>query len=530
MDDTPERPEGAETPDQSPGAEALAAATPTAFEDPDLDFDQPPVAVIPIVTYDPALDQRAFAYEPAVPPKPALPPRSVAGAALLNLTGLGLGYAYLRDRAMLVVALVGTASLVATAFVTDAAGHAWVWRGITLGWLVGLGAHAAYLAGRRGPGAAQRKPVLAGVAAVVVVAAAYAGYGFAGAGAYDRGVAAQAAGDCATALDEFEAVTGPYELTLSSDVLDAGRRVTECADFQKGVEAGRRRDYDTAIAVYERLRTEHPDSPLTPYIRANLADTHFVKATSWREPVTMVDARVSVDTLLMLRREFADTPAGKKAPKAIADMFAAAAKPYGEGKFCDSLPVLQYFAGLAPSSAGKKVVADANAYRARSLYECGLGQVRQNQYTEATATLGTFLTAYPNDGGVPQARSALIAAKVAAAAQVPLPVPAPFGGNDPGRVLVTFYNDSASPVTVLVAGPTAHEITIPGCPSCPDTYPKDDPAACADRTGRPSVTTHLLPDSYYFTTENSDLATQATGPLDLRGGGEFWQCMYKENP
>jgi len=42
--------------------------------------------------------------------------------------------------------------------------------------------------------------------------------------------------------------------------------------------------------------------------------------------------------------------------------------------------------------------------------------------------LGIFLTTYPNDGGVPQAKSAVITAKVAIAANVQLPLPSPLGG------------------------------------------------------------------------------------------------------
>ena len=454
--------------------------------------------------------------------KPAGPPKSVAGAALLNLTGLGLGYAYLRNVGLVVVALVGSAGLVTTAFMTDAAARPWLWRGVAGGWLVVLAAHAAFLASRRAPGAVRRVPVLAGVAAVAVMVAAYVGYGIAGAGAYDRGVAAQAAGDCATASAEFGAVTGPYELTLSPDVLDAQRRADRCAVFQKAVAAQKRGDFNTAVALYGRLGK----GVLAPYAHRNLADTYYTKATSWRAPVTQVDVKVSVDTLLMLRRDFGDTEAGKKAPKAIADLFAAAAKPYGEGKFCDSLAVLGYFAGLDPSSVGATVSSDANVFRARSLYECGLGQARANQYTDAIPKLEAFLLSYPNDGGVPQVKSALITAKVAATAGVQLPFPPPLGGNDPGSVPVTFFNDATTPVTILVAGATAHEIALPACPACPASYPKDDPAACHDRTGRPAVTLHLPPNTTYYYATDGAARGDVTDTINLRPGYEYWQCVY----
>jgi TolA-binding protein len=509
---------------------AVFAAPPASDDQPDTGQPEPyfgqPVAVVPVVPYDPPPGRPSFDYAPAPPPKPAGPPKSVAGAALLNLTGLGLGYAYLRNRGLLIVALVVTAAMVTVGFLSDAATQPWVWRGVALGWLVVLGAHAAFLASRRAPGAAQRKPVLAGAAAVALLVAGYAGYGIAGASTYDRGVTAQTNGDCAAATAAFDTVTGLFELTLSADVLEAQDRAKECAAYENAFATQKRGDYPAAITLYNDFGKIYPASVLAKHVHTNLADAHFAMATSWKPPVTPVDAEISVNTLLMLRREFGDTDAAKKAPKAIADMFAESTKPYAQGKFCDSLTVLAYFAGLEPSSAGEKVVADANAYRARSLYECGLSQAGQNLYSQAINTLQTFLTTYPNDGGVPQAKSAFIAAKVSYAAQVDLPVPPPLGGNDPGSIPVTFYNDSNAPLTILVAGPTAHEITIPACPACPESYPENDPAACKDTNGRTSVTMHLTPNTYYYTTDDPEKNKQATSSVTAQAGFEYWQCVY----
>lgn len=516
--DTPERPADLPEPSVPPVADAAVD------QSPELTFDQP-VAIVPVVAYEPATPS-AFSYAPPPPPKPAGPPKSVVGAGLLNLTGLGLGYAYLRNRVLFAVTLVLTGGLVTVAFLTGAAAQPWLWRGVFLCWLAGFGLHAAFLASLRAPGAAQRKPVLAGVVAVALLVAGYGGYSIAGAAVYDSGVAAQENGDCATAISDFDTVSGPFELTLRQDVLDAQDRATECAAYQRAVAAQKREDYESAIALYNDFSKIYPGSALARYVHVNLADSHFGKATSWQPPVTPVDARISVDRLLMLRREFADTEAAKKAPQAITDMFVEATKPYGEGKFCDSLIVLEYFAGLDPSSAGEKVVGDANVYRARSLYECGLSQLRDNLAHRAVDTLGTFLAAYPNDAGVPQAKSALIAAKVATAAKVQLPVPPPIGGNEPGSIRVTFYNDSRKPVTVSVAGPTAHEFTIPACESCPESYPKDDPAACKDLNGRPSVTLRLTPNTYYFTTDDPSLYNETTSSVTPMVGYTHWQCVY----
>jgi hypothetical protein len=143
-------------------------------------------------------------------------------------------------------------------------------------------------------------------------------------------------------------------------------------------------------------------------------------------------------------------------------------------------------------------------------------------------TLELFVKGYPTDGGVPQARAALITAKVAVAAGVQLPVPPPVGDNNPGSIPVTFYNDSNAPLTVLVAGPTAHELTLPGCAVCPAEYAVGAPAACATFDGRPSVTMRLTPAQYYFTTVRTSQVNAYTDSVTPLVGYEHTQCLYVE--
>ena len=58
------------------------------------------------------------------------PPRSAWAAALLNLTGLGLGYAYVRRGWRVLAAVLGSAALVVVAFAADAADLPWLWRAV----------------------------------------------------------------------------------------------------------------------------------------------------------------------------------------------------------------------------------------------------------------------------------------------------------------------------------------------------------------------------------------------------------------
>lgn len=516
---------------EPPVAQPAAVAYPTYGSQQQADeygMYDPSVAVVPVVPYDPAHPmQPQYGYAPPPPPKPAGPPKSVLGATLLNLTGLGLGYGYLRNRVLLVVALVITAGLVTIGFLTDAATQPWVWRGVTLGWLAILALHAAFLARRRQPGPRKPLPIVAGAVAVAVVAGGYVGYGIAGGTVFDAGVTAQRNGDCATATEKFDTVTGPFELTLSSDVLAAADHREECGAYEKAVAAQKRDDYESAITLYHDFDKIYPFSVLKTFVHSNLAETYFEKATSWKEPLSADLARASVDVLLMLQRDYKDTPTVKQVPKAIAEAFAAATKPYADGKFCDSLPALTYFAGLDAGSAGD-VVATATANRGRALYECGLAQLRANDAASAVTTLDTFVTAYPKDGGIGQARAALITAKVAVAAGVQLPVPPPLGDNNPGNIPVTFYNDSSSPLTILLAGPTAHELSLPGCPICPADYVLGAPEACENLDGRPSVTMMLTPAQYYFSTVRDVNVNAFTDSVTPLVGYEHTQCLYVE--
>lgn len=463
-------------------------------------------------------------------PEGPRPPRSAVAAALLNLTGLGLGYAYSNRWWPAGLSALGTALLLTGGLLLDAASAPWLWRGIALGWLGLVGAHAGWLARRHPRPVTARSrwlPVAAGVVAVAAVVAGYTGYTVAGHAAYSAGLAAQARADCATAVDRLDAVTGPYELTLSGEVTAAADRRAECAAFLRATTARERGDHDAAVEHYRAFGRDFPHSVLTPFVHTNLAEAYVDDARGRTEPFAMPAGREAVDTLLMVRREFDDTPSAAKALDAIADAFAAAEVPYARGRFCDALPALTFFAGLDPSSAGA-VVDSANANRATALLRCGLQQLRSGDAGTAATTLDTFVLAYPGHRAAPQARSALITARIAEQANVTLPVPPPLGGNSPGTLAVTFYNDARSELRLLLAGPTAHEVVLPACGTCPVDYPKGA-WACPTYAGRPSVTLRLKSGKYHYLPLREDpmIETQANS-FTLKPGAGQLVCMYVE--
>jgi hypothetical protein len=207
-------------------------------------------------------------------------------------------------------------------------------------------------------------------------------------------------------------------------------------------------------------------------------------------------------------------------PQALLDTFSEANSAFAEGRFCDALPVLDY--AITLPDAG--ITAVANGNRARSLAECGLANFSAADYAGATDRFRTLVSDYPNDPGVPQARAALIAAEVGRAAGRPLPLPAPIDApaNEPLRV----YNATSTDVRVLFTGPTAQEVTVPGCAGCPASYPAGT-TVCPGTAGRPVGETRLRVGTYYVMQDREELGPRASvSELTVGPGGSTALCVW----
>lgn len=501
---------------------------------------------------------------------------------MLNLAGLGAGFAYL-GRWWSAAACAGvTVLLVVLAFATDAADQPWLWRVLAVLWLGSMAFAAWWLARRTRPGPLSPEsrllPLIVGAALVVVLVGGYIGYGAAGAQTYAEGVGAQARADCPSAITKFDLVTGPYELTLSPDVAAAEGSRAQCAAFLAASQAEERGAYTDAVARYQEFTRAFPGTVLVDFVRANLERTYNawalmlrrsgdypaaikvyrellgqfgsaqvrndLAATYGEQAVRLrtsastgagatraAQARDAVAALLVIWTEFRDTPSGPAVPQAIVDTFNAANGLFVESQFCEALPVLDYFAGAVLGDADTTgLVGTANAQRAATMLECGLARYRESAHSEATTQLEALIAAYPNGPQVAQARSAIIAATVSEAnGGEPLPLPAPLGDNAPGSIPVTFYNDSPVEQHVYVVGPTAHEFTLPPCPTCPQSYLSlDTPLSgdpCSSVAGLPSLTLRLDPGTYSrFSTSSVDSTSVESSPVDP--GFEYTTCVY----
>lgn len=177
------------------------------------------------------------------------------------------------------------------------------------------------------------------------------------------------------------------------------------------------RDYPAAIRVYRDLLAE--SEPGAVQVGADLAATYLEQAEAARTglPPSSSEqrielARTAVDALLAIQRELGDTASAAQVPQALVGTYTAANSPFAEQKFCDALPVLDYFVTL-PVAETAGVVGTANSDRAKAMLECGLGKYRGADYTGAIAELDKLAKAYPDNPLAAQARSVIIAAHIA---------------------------------------------------------------------------------------------------------------------
>jgi hypothetical protein len=205
------------------------------------------------------------------------PARSTVGAALLNLGGLGVGFAYLRRWVAASACLATTGGLVALAFLTDAADLPLLWVVLAVLWSA-LAVGAAAVLGRRHPrpasAAGRVLPVAAGVLLVAAMVAGFVAYRSAGSAVFAEGRTAQAAADCATAVERFDTVDGPFELTLSADVPAARAGRAQCQAYLAATDAAQRGDHAAAVRGYQDFRSRYPGSVLVPYAADDLQDTY----------------------------------------------------------------------------------------------------------------------------------------------------------------------------------------------------------------------------------------------------------------
>lgn len=444
-------------------------------------------------------------------------------AALLNLSGLGLGYVLMRRWFAVVVCWLAIGVLLVIALPADANG---VPGGVLVASVILLAIEVAHGAvrGLRTALVWPRRSSLAAVLAVVMLAVPVGGVML-----YDRAhdeavermllgrldqadrVVAAAEGDpLSIAEPQYGTALAAYRDLL---VDDRGSRAAKlvpgrlAAFYQTIAAPYARRDYCDAIEPLTYLRT----------IPGTFGAGNLKALASWpddRLATSLFQCGVSglgtgddssaTTVLGQLLTVFPKSPQAAKVEPAVASAINAAAGGIGGKDPCAATATLRTLATQAAAlPVASKDAATANNGVESGTYACGVSQYKDGRFSDAQTTMDDFVSAYPHDPNLGLARKFSIAAQIAqqdpAAGKT---VPTLASG---GSVTLTILNDSPDAAEILYTGTATGSVTIGACGSCP-VYPSEQMGqqfSCTDNTDYPQATVTLPPGTTYFLHEDT---------------------------
>ncbi|MFE6286618.1 hypothetical protein [Streptomyces sp. NPDC057877] len=502
-----------------------------------------------------------------IPPMPPGPPpgpplaapdglRALA-VALLNLSGLGLGYALIRRWVAAAVCWAVTIVWLFVVLPADADGVSSTTLGLFIAFLVLAAVHGAVAGLRRPLVWPGRTPValVLGVALLAVPAG--------GAVLYDD------------ARDEA------VERMLLDRLAEADRLVTAAS---KEGWSGAESDYREALTVYRDLSTDHggsraaqrvPERMKTYYTTVGAAyedgdychaiePLKYLRDVPDRMPdedlgslVTWPDDRLATSLYEcgsgklkggeadwttpfgQLLSTFPESEQAAKVEPAVGSAVESASKGLRGDEPCTAMENLRALSGriseLSDNSSTTEDALTKQASRAEGradsgAYACGVQQYEDGDFADAQTTMNQFVAANKNHKNSDRARKIAIAAEVAQtvpAAGKRLPTTA-----SGGSITVTVKNDSPDDIRVLYTGPVTGSLTLKGCGDC-TAYPFSSTIApyfepCSD-SGKnyPQKTISLPPGTTYFVHKPLDsLSSPASDTAKLEPGYIYTECAY----
>ncbi|MEU4091740.1 hypothetical protein [Streptomyces sp. NPDC026673] len=499
-----------------------------------------------------------------VPPMPSAPPPAppdglrAAAVALLNLTGLGLGYALVRRRLLMVVCWLATGSLLLVALPADPDG---VPTGLLVAYLVFLAVVAVH-----GARAGLRTRLVWPAASAVAIGLGLVLLAVPAGGVVLYDMARDEANEkmLLDRLDRADRLVRDGE-GEPFGTAEAGyrRALRDYRDIRSGHPGSRaaekvpdrlktyyatvgaaydQRDYCAAIPALEYLRTL-PDTVGEKELGSLAAWPDDRLATSLYECGAERLADGDADwtgSFGELLTAFPDSAQATRVAPAVGSAVDKAARAVRGSDPCSAVERLRTLGtqvgGLRGGSADVTGTIGGHADRAAKsagsgVYTCGVDQYKDGDFAEARETMKQFVTDNKSDGHRALAKKFVIASEIAdeiPAAGKRLPTLA-----SGGSISVTIKNDSPHPITVLYTGPVTGSITLKACGSC-TSYSLLEPSLlgfkpCQD-SGKnyPQRTIRLPVGTTYFLHKStaSDGSSPASDKATLRSGYIYTECAY----
>ncbi|MFH8289453.1 hypothetical protein [Streptomyces sp. NPDC018059] len=485
---------------------------------------------------------------PPPPPLPAQPPDTAAerprgplrplAVALLNLTGLGIGYLLLRRPILTALCCAATAALLLVALPADVDG---VPGGLLVGYAALLAlaaAHGALRAARDRGRWSLRAPLAAGLG--VVLLAVPTGGAFAYESARDEAVEQMLLGRLAKADRTVAGLDGqPFDGPAETKYAKALRVYRSLADDHPGSKAaGRLSDslgayYRSVAAPYTARRYCDAVTPLThlrtvPRTLGAPGKDHLGTLATWPDGrlATSLHAcgtdalgRPAADApLAELLRTFPTSDQAAKVEPALRDAIGARTAALKGKDPCPAVEELRALGATAGALPGDAV--DTTALRAvtdraveRGVYACGMDEFEDARFAKAAATLNGYAKAYPAGEKRDRAKDVAIAAEIAAERPSAGRRPPPAGPAGGSKVDLVLANLGPGELEVLYTGPATGRVTLKDCASCRIFAAKSqgDKACRAGVTRYPRTTLRLPAGEYHFLYKRATVRNRADG-------------------
>lgn len=244
--------------------------------------------------------------------------------ALLNLSGVGLGFLYAGRWIRFILYLLLDGAILATAFLTKAHRLPWLWAIVFLFWPLWQafdGWLATVRRNRRYPEATipWRWPALVVGGLALGAGLLFAvGYGLLGQWEYRKGMAAFARADFTTASRSFENFTTYYTLTLNPNLRRAEEKIEECKLLKQAARLSEQGNYNAAIASYQEYSERFGSAEVESYVRNQIAENYRLWAL---ELIAADEYEQAVAKYLLIQDEYADTASGKQVEQNLAEAY-----------------------------------------------------------------------------------------------------------------------------------------------------------------------------------------------------------------
>ena len=329
-------------------------------------------------------------------------PKTLAiSLGLLNLSGFGLGYLFLKRWVRWGIHFLFTIALLATAILTNASKLPLVWVsaiGLWLLWMTfdgwRLGRNFTLEEGLLPANFLNNRLWLLIIISFIVLVlegVGLTGYYILGQIDFQQGVNTYKEADCVGALDHFKRVTTLYELTLSSKIATADVLITECDMLLLAENSHEAGNFEEAIELYQGYLNAYPRGYLAYHTLESQATSYFEWAAELKSDKKYKEA---VNNYLVILKEYPDTSSANQVAPLISETYISLAsqlwetKDYQEAIEAARIPLEHY----SSTQSGK----DAPDQISQIYYDWAVYLQSQALYEDAVEKILILLDEFPD--------------------------------------------------------------------------------------------------------------------------------------